>query len=101
MWYYVFIKSTRGDIMTAKQRKDHIESIRSILKSKGWNLDRWGNFKKPIGGRDYRFKFQKTSLRFETKNGGMKIWSKLISGYFKNITIGDGKLIINNKVVNV
>ncbi len=73
--------------MTVKQRKEHIQLIKNALENKNWVLDRWGNYKKPIGGRDFRFKFQKTSLRFETKNVGQKLWSKLISNYFKNISI--------------
>jgi hypothetical protein len=73
--------------MTAKQRKDLVQSIKKVLLNKNWSFDRWGNYKRIICDHEYRMKFQKTSLRFEIKIHGH--WSNIVSDYFKNISIID------------
>ena len=71
--------------MTKKQKFEKISFIKSVLKNKGWIEDRWGNFKRTVNGKDRRFKFQKTSLRYEYKYGSK--WANMTSDYYKNVKI--------------
>ena len=83
--------------MTKAQRGRHLEDIINKIKSLGFTIDRWGNFKKGVGEKQYRFKLQKTSLRYELKCGSD--WRNIVSDYFSNITIiGDG-IEIKGKVI--
>ena len=83
--------------MTKAQRGRHLEDIITKIKSLGFTIDRWGNFKREVGDKVYRFKLQKTSLRYERKMG--KDWLNIVSDYFSNITIiGDG-IEIKGKIV--
>ncbi len=68
-----------------------VNEIKDVLRSKGMIEDRWGNFKETIKDNQYRWKFNKTSLRVERKVG--KGWVRILSGYYKNINIEkDGKI---------
>ena len=71
-----------------------VNEIKNFLFSQGWNNDRWGHFKKIENDREYRYKFQKSSLRLEysQKINGKKEWRGLRSNYYKNIEIKDNKL---------
>lgn len=80
--------------MTKKQRKDLLERIDKCLTFSGWVLDSYGHYKQD----DYRIKMQKTSMRYEFKNGGR--WIKIVSDYYKNIKISDkNNIIIKGRVV--
>jgi hypothetical protein len=59
----------------------------------GWTKDRYGNMKKEERGRQYRLKFQATSLRHEvrTESGD---WVRIGSAYLKDISINsEGRLV--------
>lgn len=83
--------------MTARQKETHINDIMDTLKNNGWQIDRWGNFRKDANGRAYRVKMQKTSLRLEVKVGDR--WINSISDYFKNIGFGYDCLVVKGKEV--
>ncbi len=86
--------------MTKKQRQNLITCMRETLtKMKGWEEDRWGNFKITVDGKLYRAKFQKTSLRLEVKVGNS--WINKTSDYFKNIELIDGGFKIKHLVFEV
>jgi hypothetical protein len=63
--------------------------------SLGYKEDAWGNFKKESNGKLFRFKLGKLSLRYETQSiieasqysKEQKIWHRLKSGYWKNLSI--------------
>jgi hypothetical protein len=95
--YPIQKQTTEDTPMTKKQRGNHLEDIINKIKSIGFTIDRWGNFKKEVGNKVYRFKLQKTSLRYELKSGSD--WRNIVSDYFSNITIiGDG-IEIKGKIV--
>ncbi len=86
--------------MTKKQRQDLIDHMKDTLtKMKGWEEDRWGNFKITVRGKQYRAKFQKTSLRLEVKVGSS--WVRKESDYFKNIERLDNGFKIKNLTFEV
>ena len=60
-----------------------LSQFRSHLESKGLQADRWGNYKINIkDGREYRFKLNKTSWRFERRSGIM--WMRVSSRYYSS-----------------
>jgi len=71
--------------------------------------DNYGNFKQIMpSGKEYRIKFQTTSVRFEVKmifeassySPKRSEWMNVSSDYFKNIVITeDNKLKIGNKLI--
>jgi len=73
--------------VTKAQRKRHIAEIKLIL-DKEIGVDRWDNY--VING--YRFKLQKTSMRFERKSADR--WLRIKSWYFKDLTIEKLKDVI-------
>ena len=81
--------------MTPTQKKAKIVSMESIIIGCDFNQDRFGNF--TDNNKDYRFKFSKTSLRYEKKIN--KAWHKIQSDYLKNIKVLDNEIIINGKSV--
>ena len=88
--------------MTKKQREQHLDRIRHTLTKGGWVIDRWDNYKKSIGGRVYRVKMQKTSMRVEMATNAASgcRWSKVVSDYFKNVKVEHGSLHVKRcKVV--
>ena len=81
--------------MATKMQKK-IEEIVSVLIKGGWERDRWGHFKKDVGGKVWRVKMQKTSMRLEKKLGSR--WYNSVSDYFSKIDIyEDGLVIKGNK----
>lgn len=79
--------------------------IANLLKSQGWKEDRFGNLKGNSG--IVRVKFQATSMRVERKVvykpieffGGQPYtpppeWKNVVSDYYKNVTIADGRVCI-------
>jgi len=72
------------------------EDLVAYLLSKGYVVDSYGHYHKG----EYRFKFQKTSVRYERSyrtpdteySKGEKRWIPVVSGYFKNLSIVDGKI---------
>ena len=83
--------------MTKRQRGNHLEDIITKIKSIGFTIDRWGNFKREVGDKVYRFKVQKVSLRYELKVG--KDWMNVVSDYFSNITVSEDGIEIKGKVI--
>ena len=82
---YKYRKSVGSGRKVSGQR----ESIKNFLaQSTGWKVDRYGNLVNEEKNR--RYKFNDTSLRFEVKSG--KDWIRVRSGYYKNLTVEDGKL---------
>lgn len=82
--------------MTLKQKQLHIENIKNVLKSHGFVEDAYGNLKKINGkGQLTRFKFNTTSLRYETQlvyeatkySDAYKQWVRSKSAYYKDIEI--------------
>ena len=62
--------------------------------SKGWQLDKWGHLQKAVGDKQYRFKLSSTALRYEVKvkhDSGSE-WVRIGGGYYKDLTIEDGKI---------
>lgn len=58
----------------------------------GWTKDRYGNLLKANGG-VHRLKLQEYSVRWEYRPKGSRMWTKLRSGYYKNVSINeDGQL---------
>ena len=72
------------------------EELAAFLVSAGWTIDRFGHYHKG----EYRFKFQKTSVRYEKGyhtsdteySKGEKRWLPVRSGYYSKLSIKDGKL---------
>ena len=67
-----------------------------------WTIDSHGNLHKIIGGKDYRIKFQPTSIRREVKvnypgdaySKPSSEWIRLSGGYYKDISINaEDKLV--------
>jgi hypothetical protein len=83
--------------MNQAARGDLIVNIRHTLKTNGWEVDRWGNYKINRNERSYRVKLQKTSLRYEVKGGNR--WVNILSDYFKNIEVVDEGIKIKGKIV--
>lgn len=77
--------------MTPKQKELNKKEIKDLLKSKDYSEDRWGHYKKISGEKTYRFKVSKNVLRYEVKSAYG--WVRLASGYWKDITIKDNKLV--------
>ena len=91
--------------MANKKISEKIKEIKEFLSSFGWEEDRFGNLLKEINERNYRFKFNATSVRYEVlyernenvwgELGAVKTvreWVRVRSGYYKDIQIKDGKL---------
>lgn len=72
-----------------------IDDVKGILKATGWSEDKWGNYQKTVNGREYRMKFNDTSVRYEVKirfSDGSSEWSRIKSGYYKDLSVVDGKI---------
>jgi len=74
--------------MSAKNEKKVLE-IRAWALAKGYTQDRYGNMKKEEKGRQYRLKFQATSLRHEVRTGSGD-WVRIGSAYLKDISLKRG-----------
>ena len=76
-----------------------------VLTAMGWTVDRYGNFKSASGL--VRCKLQATSLRVEkvyTPSASFgyqppKEWLNIVSDYYKNLSVKDGRLVIKGKVL--
>ncbi len=73
--------------MTKTQKKALLETIDTILTGIGWIKDTYGNYKTD----GYRIKMNKTSMRYEYKNGSR--WINLRSDYYKNVIITEANNI--------
>lgn len=75
-----------------------------ITRSIHWEFDRWGNGKY-IGGLDiknkYRFKFQKTSVRFERYIEANKEWGLIESDYYCNLIVEEKTFKIKNRTFSI
>ncbi len=62
--------------MTKKEKREHIEEIKAIVKDSGFKPDSHGNYKTDSGA--YRIKFKKINIRLESKTsyGWIKLYSK-------------------------
>jgi hypothetical protein len=69
-----------------KKNQETMNAMITVIKSKGFVGDRYGNYKKTEDGREYRYKFNTTSYRYEKKFGDS--WMKLAGAYYKNVKIG-------------
>ena len=70
--------------MTVNKAKNQetINTISKLISSKGFKVDRYGNYKKIINGVEYRYKFNPTSYRYEKKVIGS--WMRVRSMYYKD-----------------
>jgi hypothetical protein len=50
--------------MTSTEKAD---TIRNNMAPDGWIQDRWGHMKKIINNKQYRYKFQKNTIRYEVQ----------------------------------
>ena len=72
--------------MINKKNLKVIEKMKIKLESKGFTEDRYGNMKDRTG--IYRYKFNTTSYRYETRIQNKPIkWIKLSGEYYKNVNI--------------
>ena len=88
--------------MANKKISEKIKEIKEFLSSFSWEEDRFGNLLKEINERNYRFKFNVNSLRYEVlyereenlfgSTKTVREWVRVRSGYYKDIQIKDGKL---------
>lgn len=68
------------------------------LRASTWKEDRYGHFVVTHNDKKYRLKIQAMSVRFEKQAliAGKNEWLRVISDYYKNITVGEreGKRVI-------
>lgn len=73
--------------------------VREWVQANGYKEDRWGNWvqerpHQPTGElRRYRYKFGRTSVRYEVFNANINSWVRLLSGYYKDLALIDGKIL--------
>jgi hypothetical protein len=72
--------------MTANQKAKFIAELKNLLTKNGYQADTFGNFKQEFAGKLYRFKFGKSTLRYEVK-GSLGSWVRLKSGYYGKLAI--------------
>jgi len=82
-----------------KKENGKIQDLKNILTQNGWNEKRENLLYRSIQGKEYRFKFAAHSVRYETaytvqnwEGRNEKKWLRLKSGYYKNITVTNGKI---------
>ena len=74
-----------------KKKRDGRLLLSDWAKKNGWELDRYGHYKKDINGEIYRLKNQANKVRYEVKTKAG--WVRLQSGlYTKLYIMEDGKL---------
>jgi hypothetical protein len=81
--------------MTPTQKKRM--AIEAKAGELGFAIDRWGSWRRESDGRQYRLKFQKTSVRYEVKSSDD--WVNIISDYFKNIQVIQEGISIKGRLV--
>ena len=79
---------TKGNEMTKQ------EIIAALEASDVWTKDRFGHFRLTFGPIQYRLQIQPLAIRYERKHGVE--WYAKISDYYKNVTVQDGFLRIEN-----
>lgn len=90
MTYVGKVKSLTNKEKKMGKNTKKIEQLKKIILGNGWEEDRWGNFKKTIDGKEYRYKFQPKTLRRERSYrsaDGKKEWMCVRSIYYKNIEL--------------
>lgn len=75
------------------------EFIAALRQSPIWEEDRYGHFKLEWKGFKYRLKVQTLSVRYEKKVGSA--WFLTASDYYKNVTIEDGKLKLQGRLIPI
>jgi hypothetical protein len=66
--------------MTKNQKQKHTDLLKRIVLSKGFSLDRWGNYVKENEKVVFRIKMMKNNLRFEWKDNKPKsTWFNVFS----------------------
>ena len=81
--------------------------IANVLKSQGWEEDRYGNLKAKSGV--VRVKFQANSMRVERKITYKPSpfytkppeWVNVVSDYYKDITLVDGQVAIKGRKIKI
>ena len=82
----------------SKQNDKIEQQLKDFLESKGWKKDSYGHYQKTeSNGREYRFKFNDISVRYELKihHAGTQYskpsseWMRLKSGYFKDLSVSE------------
>lgn len=71
------------------------------LESKGYTKDTYGHYQKTIIEQSYRFKLQDISVRKEVQlanSDGSHRWIRLLSGYYKDLSINDKGQLSGMKV---
>jgi hypothetical protein len=80
------------------KKNDNIKKeIMDFLSSKGWVKDSYGNYQKKIGDKEFRMKFNDTSVRYELKlkfedmdySGPSSEWRRIKSDYYKDLSVSE------------
>jgi hypothetical protein len=88
--------------MINKEVKMTKQELISWGKQHGYKLDKIGHLRKDVGNNEYRIKLSPISARLESRvrfdkdDYGYKhpaVWVRLQSGYYKNLSIANNKLI--------
>jgi hypothetical protein len=84
-----------------KKTQQIVDSIKEMLRSRGYTEDSHGHFKKSTNsGELYRYKFQATSLRKESQvrhSDGTKSWVRLSGNYYSKLSISEDNKICGMK----
>lgn len=77
----------------SKKNQTIRDDIVKVIKGRGFTCDAYGNYKNKEG--DQRFKFNKTSFRFEVRIDTKPVsWIRLSGSYYKNVVVKDDKVTI-------
>ncbi len=71
------------------------QDLENWLSSRGYIKDQFGHYHKTLNGKEYRFKMQDNSARYELQARIVdhNEWLQIKSGYYKNLSITpEGKL---------
>lgn len=84
--------------MNARKRMKLVEDISNLLIAHGYELTKYGTYQKlnKKTGNMIRYKFTKIGLRKEVQSvfsDGTKSWSRLSSGYLKDLYITEDRKI--------
>ena len=71
--------------------------FKEFLTKNGWERDRWGHMQKTADdGKQYRWKFQKKSVRLEVQvkeqYSNRNKWARMKSAYYSQIEVYSGKI---------
>jgi len=92
-YHYTLYEKDVNNMTMSKKNQTVRDAIVKVIKGKGFTSDAYGNYKNADG--DRRFKFNQTSFRFEGRIDTKPVsWMKIMSSYYKNVMIKDGKVTI-------